>query len=891
MKYLPFFILTLLCCHYTYAAELAVPSQYNTIEDALNAATDNDEIILAPGTYSGSGNTDITINGLTATIRSQDPEDASVVAQTIIDCEDNSRAFILSNNTGALTIKGITISNGNSTAGGAILVTSSSLSLYNCIINSCTSNSDGGAIAVTSGSVIISQGSIFINNTAANDGGAIYSSGDSVITLQDSIFSQNSSDRDGGAIACSNNNSDVLIDTCSVIGNKSTDFGGGINFTYLTRTQIQNSVIAGNFADSHGGGIYYSNSTYESDTPSNLIINSTITENRSAANGGGLRLFDSELELANTVIWNNSVTVDGQYQEVAISGDNSLLQMAFCLIQGSLDDDFDNEYVFLELGSLVERLGGNISGPPSFTSTGSWADEQWTPGNYLPTSGSFCFNGGSTDYIDEQLTLDFAGEDRIKGLTVDIGAFEMDIPDGSDLTATLDIDLKYTGDIIPGDKGKAIVTVTNIGNEDAEGEISVSLYMSTDQYLDSSDTLLYSPSKKTKVKFLVDKLKPKAFKLSFIIPGDIDTGTYYILAHVDAENDISEADESMISNIIASEQQTLAWKFGSFGTRNNAKLILEDSQGITNQYLIKDGWGEIDSNRSDINITSTSQKCTLTVKPMSKDGTPELGSITCTGDLSINAKTHNLAGDIYITGTMPKFVINDAIDGDTGYTITVLGSSTDEKTGATIQALNISDLNIYSPDYPIKSIKVNKWLNSSQPPVIETPWIKSISCKENFEASLRITGENADKNISIGSAKIGANIENASWEIEGDIKSISANALINFALFHGTSEGVSEPTGNTSDITNQYSLSLSLKDSNIAMQDSTIITWEVSKFSFSGSAVAEGSCYFEFFSSRKPVPLPGGVLNPASNSAQTSLMLNQISSIWQPELKNIFNLF
>ena len=906
MKYLYVLLLTGLIAPLAYAAELAVPSQYTTIEDALNAASDDDVIILAPGTYTSAGNTGLTISNLAVTIRSQDPDDSSVVAQTIINCqgsnENRVRAFHISNNTGTVNIQGITIGNGYSTAGGAILLTSSSLSLYRCIIDGCTSISDGGAIAITEGSTFIDDSSVYTDNTSVIDGGAISANGSSAITLRGSALSRNTSGRDGGALLFNDNSSAVVIDSCSITGNNSTDFGGGVNFTSCKQTTIKNSLIAGNYSESHGGGIYYNETTYVTeDTATNLIVNCTITENRcgSLAQGGGLRLLNSELKVANTVIWDNLAYIDpqdsnnnGQYPEVAIAGENSLLQIAFCLIQGALDTDFDNEYVFLELGSLVERLGGNISGPPSFTAAGSWSDDQWSTGNYLPVGGSFCFNGGSTDYIDDQWTEDIAQETRIKGLTVDIGAYEMDIPDGPDLTATMEVDLKYSGELIPGDKAKATVTVTNSGNEDVEGEIGVSLYFSSDQYLDGSDTLIYSSDKKTKVKFQIDKLKPKAIKISFVVPGDVNAGDFYMLAHIDDDNSITEADESMISNVIVSDQYTLAWKFGNFGSRKNAKLIMEDAQGIETQYMVKDGWAELNQNRSDIDIVSSSEKCTLTVKPRSKNGIPELGDITCNGPLSINAKTHNLAGNIYITGTLPKLALNDVKDSDSGYTITILGTSTDGKTGSTIQFNNATNLSLDSPDYPVKAIKVNSWDNTTGAPIlIQTPWIKSLSSKEDFDASLIVSGANAPKDISIGSAKVSGNIEGATWRVEGDIKNIQANRLIDFILFHGTADGVTDPTGELADIDNQYTLSMKLSDSSIAMQDTTIITWEVGKFSFSSNARAEGNCYFEYFSSKKTVPLPEGTINPAESASQTLLMLENISAIWQPWLKQPFNMF
>jgi hypothetical protein len=90
---------------------------HTTIQDAVDAAVNSDELVLAPTIYSGDGNRDVDFLGKAITIRSEDPDDPAVVDATIVDCGGSSseyhRGFLFHSGEGSDSVlAGITVTNG-----------------------------------------------------------------------------------------------------------------------------------------------------------------------------------------------------------------------------------------------------------------------------------------------------------------------------------------------------------------------------------------------------------------------------------------------------------------------------------------------------------------------------------------------------------------------------------------------------------------------------------------------------------------------------------------------------------------------------------------------------------------------------------------------------------
>ena len=80
---------------------------YSAIQDAINDANDGNIIGVSEGTYSeGTGYASIVFNGKAITLRSTDPNDPNVVANTIIDANGATKAVVMANNS---AIKGFTV--------------------------------------------------------------------------------------------------------------------------------------------------------------------------------------------------------------------------------------------------------------------------------------------------------------------------------------------------------------------------------------------------------------------------------------------------------------------------------------------------------------------------------------------------------------------------------------------------------------------------------------------------------------------------------------------------------------------------------------------------------------------------------------------------------------
>jgi hypothetical protein len=160
---------------------------YPSIKAAVLSAAEGDTIRVAPGTYSGSSNTDIDTAGMNLVFESDDDPDA-----TIIDGEGLHGAFLIdSGQDSTYVVRGFTFLDCHrNQSGGAFVVQHSSPIIEYCRFQDCTASFNGGSVYANDSSAIVRR-CVFHGNAAEIIGGALYGNS-SALTISWCLFDDNS---------------------------------------------------------------------------------------------------------------------------------------------------------------------------------------------------------------------------------------------------------------------------------------------------------------------------------------------------------------------------------------------------------------------------------------------------------------------------------------------------------------------------------------------------------------------------------------------------------------------------------------------------------------------------------------------------------------------------
>lgn len=414
-----------------YSAEIHVVdtsdnTKFQTIQAAIDAALDDDEIVVAPETYVEF----LDLKGKAITLRSSAGADTTIIdVTTHQDINDGSKdRSVIKCTTGEgpeTVIDGFTIRGGKgsegvfgSNAGGGMLNEGASPTVRNCVFEANEAG-DGCGMANQSGSSPKVYDCEFRGNTGGS-GGGIINYVNSSPTVVRCLFESNEVSNTGGGIY-NREGSNPKIANCIFLNNSATYTGGGLFMGVQSNCEVVNCLFVGNSAGTDGGAVF----VHGNSNPT--IVNCTLYDNTASGNGDGLHnsaIIDGcTVTLINSIVWANGDGGGDVLSAQVYTASGSTTTISYCCIQG-----------------LTDTSNGNIGQDPLF--------EAATSGNFRLSEDSPCIDAGDTDSLpsdwgdldddgdtEEQIPLDLDGAPRVCGEAVDMGAFEYQI-----VQALIDVD-------------------------------------------------------------------------------------------------------------------------------------------------------------------------------------------------------------------------------------------------------------------------------------------------------------------------------------------------------------------------------------------------------------------------------------------------------------------
>ena len=284
---------------------------YSSIQGAIDASYDGMTISVMAGTYTGTGDSVITLPDHGITIRGIDGAESTIIdgqgVRRGITCEYEN---YVDNGT---VIEGLTFTNGAAGLGGGAY-------LFNCCheFSWCTFTSNlsgkGGAIYARHGTPSFTN-CTFESNTAQNTtdtyagGGAVFFE-NVTASILDSTFIENTANADGGGLYVLN--AHVTLERCTLDSNtalssSTNHWGGGGMRIHNGSATLSECIFEDNASVgpvSHGGGLC----AYEADIN---LHNCNFARNNASNTGGMIWAVGGTAELTNCTASGNSAAHGG----------------------------------------------------------------------------------------------------------------------------------------------------------------------------------------------------------------------------------------------------------------------------------------------------------------------------------------------------------------------------------------------------------------------------------------------------------------------------------------------------------------------------------------------------------------------------------------------------
>ncbi len=316
--------------HSAQAGTLHVPSQYPTIQAAVDVAVPGDVIVVAAGIYDDNTNQSSPTDTTRCVVRMKSGITirGAGMGETIIDALSRGRGIYCEEVVDAtiehLTVRGactpsygagIFCYNGSSPVlneleitdnddAALLIMNSSSPHVINCMVTGNHSK-QGGGISIENESSPVFSNTTITGNNAPVGGGAFIRNNCNVLFEYCTISTNqlDSPNASGGGLAIVNAN--VTLRHCAVENNSGTGSGGGLAILDYANLTAENTRIVGNSTSDHygsGGGIYLE---FANATLTECLIADNTTSGIGAEGAGIYAIFAFQLDLTQCTIAGN----------------------------------------------------------------------------------------------------------------------------------------------------------------------------------------------------------------------------------------------------------------------------------------------------------------------------------------------------------------------------------------------------------------------------------------------------------------------------------------------------------------------------------------------------------------------------------------------------------
>jgi hypothetical protein len=323
-------------------AELRVPDDHATIQDAVDAATRDDRVCVGPGTwgYFRLDGKDLHVIGIDG------PE------VTVLDGEGSGPVLQVGDGeTRDAIIEGFTMTNGDWDEGGAVDIFESSPTLRNLIVRGNVGRT-GGGIGSRGGDPLL-EDIIFEDNVGTSRAGGLHVDGGTV-ELSNVWFKDNDGGYGGGAYIRA---SDASLDNVRIEGNLGS-VGGGLYLVGTGDVRLDNVVFVGN-RGGEGGAVHLN------------VLNAAFTNvsfvGNTGAQGGAVYAFAGTHTFVDAILaFNESPSGAAVHIDSAASTSLSFATSDFFGHETALGENFSSP-----VGS-----DGNVDTDPAFLG-GASGDGAW----------------------------------------------------------------------------------------------------------------------------------------------------------------------------------------------------------------------------------------------------------------------------------------------------------------------------------------------------------------------------------------------------------------------------------------------------------------------------------------------------------------------------------